>query len=67
VIAAVEFTHTQGRELNQSWISRLEKRAKSSTLRVTSTNRALGVSIFSEADDLEVLQKELRDAVLCHF
>jgi hypothetical protein len=29
--------------------------------------RALGVSIFSEADDLEVLQKELRDAVLCHF
>jgi hypothetical protein len=29
--------------------------------------RALGVSIFSEADDVEVLQKELRDAVLCHF
>jgi hypothetical protein len=29
--------------------------------------RALGVSIFSEADDLETLQKELRDAVLCHF
>jgi hypothetical protein len=29
--------------------------------------RALGVSIFSEADDLETLQKELRDAVMCHF
>lgn len=29
--------------------------------------RALGVSIFSEADDIETLQKELRDAVLCHF
>lgn len=29
--------------------------------------RALGVSIFSEADDLETLQKELRDAVRCHF
>ena len=29
--------------------------------------RALGVSIFSEADDLATLQKELRDAVMCHF
>ena len=29
--------------------------------------RALGVSIFAEADDLETLQTELRDAVLCHF
>jgi hypothetical protein len=29
--------------------------------------RALGVSIFTEADDLEALQSELRDAVLCHF
>jgi hypothetical protein len=29
--------------------------------------RALGVSIFVEADDLEILQSELRDAVLCHY
>jgi hypothetical protein len=29
--------------------------------------RALGVSIFTEADDLETLQTELRDAVLCHY
>ena len=29
--------------------------------------RALGVSIFTEADDLETLQVELRDAVLCHY
>jgi hypothetical protein len=29
--------------------------------------RALGVSIFTEADDLETLQAEVRDAVLCHF
>lgn len=31
------------------------------------TARALGVPIFSEADDLQDLQSELRDAVLCHF
>lgn len=29
--------------------------------------RALGVSIFTEADDLETLQAEVRDAGLCHF
>jgi len=29
--------------------------------------RALGAPIFSEADDLEALQAEVRDAVLCHF
>jgi hypothetical protein len=29
--------------------------------------RALGSSIFAEADDLETLQMELRDAVRCHF
>ena len=29
--------------------------------------RALGVSIFAEADDLQTLQAELRDAVLCHY
>jgi hypothetical protein len=29
--------------------------------------RALGLSIFAEADDLEMLQTELRDAVHCHF
>lgn len=31
------------------------------------TARALGVSIFSEADNLEALQTQLRDAVRCHF
>ena len=29
--------------------------------------RALGVPIFTEADDLDALQTEVRDAVLCHF
>jgi hypothetical protein len=29
--------------------------------------RALGESIFSEADDLESLHEQVRDAVLCHF
>ena len=29
--------------------------------------RALGASIFTDADDLEALQAEVRDAVLCHF
>ena len=29
--------------------------------------RALGAAIFSEADDLETLQVEMRDAVLGHF
>ncbi|MGQ0658189.1 MAG: 2-oxoisovalerate dehydrogenase [Chromatiales bacterium] len=29
--------------------------------------RALGESIFTEADDLESLYKEVRDAVRCHF
>jgi hypothetical protein len=29
--------------------------------------RALGESIFAEADDLGALQSELRDAVLCHY
>jgi hypothetical protein len=29
--------------------------------------RALGAPIFSEADDLEALQTQVRDAVLCHF
>ena len=29
--------------------------------------RALGPSIFAEADDLDTLQTELRDAVQCHF
>ena len=31
------------------------------------TARALGVSIFTEADDLVQLQEQVRDAVLCHF
>lgn len=31
------------------------------------TARALGASIFTEADTLEVLQEEVRDAVRCHF
>ena len=29
--------------------------------------RAPGVPIFTEADDLDVLQTALRDAVLCHY
>jgi len=29
--------------------------------------RALGESIFSEADSLEELRNEIRDAVNCHF
>jgi hypothetical protein len=31
------------------------------------TARALGESIFTEADDLAQLQHQVRDAVLCHF
>lgn len=31
------------------------------------TARALGVSIFTEADTLESLQENVRDAVRCHF
>lgn len=31
------------------------------------TARALGQSIFAEADDLDALHREIRDAVLCHF
>ena len=31
------------------------------------TARALGASIFTEADDLAALQEEVRDAVRCHF
>ncbi len=29
--------------------------------------RALGESIFTEADDLENLYQQVRDAVYCHF
>ncbi|MGH6905635.1 MAG: 2-oxoisovalerate dehydrogenase [Geminicoccaceae bacterium] len=29
--------------------------------------RALGYSIFTEADDLEALRDAVRDAVRCHF
>ena len=29
--------------------------------------RALGAAIFTEADDLDALQSEVRDAVLCHY
>lgn len=29
--------------------------------------RALGASIFTEADDLASLRGQIRDAVLCHF
>jgi hypothetical protein len=29
--------------------------------------RALGESIFTEADDLENLHRQVRDAVHCHF
>lgn len=31
------------------------------------TARALGQSIFTEADDLESLNAQVRDAVRCHF
>ena len=31
------------------------------------TARALGVSIFTEADDIESLREMVRDAVRCHF
>jgi len=31
------------------------------------TARALGESIFTEADDLENLREQVRDAVNCHF
>jgi hypothetical protein len=31
------------------------------------TARALGFSIFTEADDLEALREQVRDAVRCHF
>ncbi len=29
--------------------------------------RALGESIFAEADDVEALREQIRDAVICHF
>ena len=29
--------------------------------------RALGHSIFTEADDMILLKKEIKDAVYCHF
>ncbi len=31
------------------------------------TARALGASIFTEADDLAALEDSVRDAVRCHF
>ncbi len=31
------------------------------------TARALGASIFTEADDLAELHEQIRDAVRCHF
>jgi hypothetical protein len=31
------------------------------------TARALGASIFTEADDLTSLREQIRDAVSCHF
>lgn len=31
------------------------------------TARALGESIFTEADDLPALREQIRDAVRCHF
>jgi len=36
-------------------------------LRKAVTRRALGVSIFTEADTLEELREMIRDAVSCHF
>jgi len=31
------------------------------------TARALGVGIFTEADDLDALAERVRDAVICHY
>ena len=31
------------------------------------TARAVGASIFTEADDLDGLREQVRDAVRCHF
>ena len=31
------------------------------------TARALGASIFTEADDIDALRVQVRDAVRCHF
>jgi len=31
------------------------------------TARALGETIFTEADNLEDLHRQVRDAVICHF
>ena len=31
------------------------------------TARALGLSVFVEADDLGSLHKQIRDAIQCHF
>lgn len=31
------------------------------------TARALGESIFTEADDMQALRESVRDAVRCHF
>lgn len=31
------------------------------------TARALGESVFTQADDLEALKAAVRDAVICHF
>ncbi|MFL6195645.1 MAG: 2-oxoisovalerate dehydrogenase [Thermoanaerobaculia bacterium] len=31
------------------------------------TARALGESIFTEADDLDGLREQIKDALLCHF
>jgi len=31
------------------------------------TARALGVSIFTEAEDMDALKQAVRDAVRCHF
>jgi hypothetical protein len=31
------------------------------------TARAVGASIFTEADDLDQLHTQVRDAVTCHF
>ncbi|MHB0971958.1 MAG: 2-oxoisovalerate dehydrogenase [Thermoanaerobaculia bacterium] len=31
------------------------------------TARAVGASIFTEADDAKALEENVRDAVMCHF
>jgi len=52
-----------GREIPMSEIVFLVEEAPEGGL----TARALGESIFTQAETLEALREEVRDAVRCHF